>query len=170
MRCQPTQNIYKTARLGAEKSRLDASFELHIANSTLARYEMDEVVPSPDVVDAMAVLYAARDLTAVYCSEICPIGIKYAYQVEQKDLPVSVLGLLKDDTDFHKLKDRLIEIASDGDVTPDEVQEFRGIVNELMDIEQRIEDIKLWAARAGVLPVDQMIQERKEKAASKAAI
>lgn len=72
--CQDPRNIYKMARNGVGKSRLDAAYELHLSDRTLARYELDESVPSPDVVDAMAVLYAARDLTAVYCSDICPNG------------------------------------------------------------------------------------------------
>lgn len=170
MRCQDTQNIYKMARLEAGKSRLDAAWELHIANSTLERYESGKIIPPPGVVDDMAELYGKKELTAVYCSEICPIGRKYAYHVELKDLAVSVLGLLKEQNDFHLIRDKLVEIAADGVITAGEVPAFRKILNELMDVEQKIETIKLWASSAGILPVDEMIQERKEKTASRAAM
>lgn len=168
MRCRDTQNIYKMGRLEAGKSRLDAAWELHIANSTLERYETDKIIPPPGVVDSMAELYGQKELTAVYCSEICPIGKKYAYHVERKDLALSVLGLLKEDKDFDLVRDRLIAIASDGVITENEIPEFRRILGELMDIEQRIETIKLWAT--AVLPVEEMVRERKEKTASRAAI
>jgi len=41
--------------------------------------------------------------------------------------------------------------------------EFQRVLDELMDLEQKIEALKLWAAR--IVPVAAMIRRRKEKAA-----
>lgn len=60
----------------------------------------------------------------------------------------------------------LIEIAEDGVISEEELPEFEAILDELLDLEQRIEALKLWAAR--IIPLASIIR-KKRKAAVKAA-
>lgn len=166
--CQKLPNMYTMSRLKAKKSRFDAAWELHISDRTLARYELAESIPPPDIVDNMAKVYSHPGLTAIYCSDVCPIGQKYAHQIEERDLATAVLGFLRECRDLGSIKDKLVDIAEDGQITTEERVPFEEILNELMDVEQKIEIIKLWAAR--VLPLDEIIRHRKEKTASRAAI
>jgi len=161
------RNMYMQARQGTGLCREEAAHRLYIGSRTLARFELGQVVPPPDIVLRMVKLYRQPALSARYCSEACPIGQISAYPVEEKSLPAIVLGLIKEHNDIGELRNRLIAIAEDGVVSADEVAEFERILDELLDLEQRIEAIKLWAAR--ILPVDDMISKRKKAAQLAAA-
>lgn len=67
-------NIYRKARNIAKKSRFEAAGELYMSDRTLARYELDETVPSPESVARMAQAYNAPWLTKKYCCNVCEIG------------------------------------------------------------------------------------------------
>lgn len=69
-------NIYTRSRLSSARSRADAAWKLHISDRTLARYELEESEPPPDIVSRMADLYEDPCLEGQYCSEICAIGRK----------------------------------------------------------------------------------------------
>ena len=155
--------MFKDARKDAGLSIEAAAFKLHIGNRTLINYEGGHTLVPPDVALNMAEVYKKPVLTARYCAEYCPIGQKYAYPIEQKSLTGAVLGLIKEINDVKAVRDRLIELASDGVISEKEIPEFERILSELMDLEQRIETLKLLAA--SLVPIDQLIRKRKEKAA-----
>lgn len=159
--------MFKEARLAAGLSREEASWRLHIGGRTLYDYETGKTLVPPDIALRMAEVYKQPAVAARYCSEICPIGQIYAQAVEIKDLAEAVLGLLKEYNDIREIRDSLIMIAADGVISEDELLTFKDILNELLDLEQKIEALKLWAL--SYLPVENMIRERKEKAALAAA-
>ena len=157
--------MYKAARIKAGLSTEAASFRLHIGRRTLINYEGGSVIP-PEVVLKMAEEYEQPGLCAKHCSQNCPIGQKFAQDVEEKELEVAVLRLLKNHTDVRLIRDRLTEIAEDGIIDNEEMPDFENIMEELLGLERSIMAMKLLAAR--VLPLDKMIQREKNKAARKA--
>lgn len=159
--------MYREARKAAGLSITEAAWRLHIGSRTLVNYENGHSIVPPEVALKMAEVYEQPVLTARYCSEHCPIGQTYAYPVESKSLSALVLGLIKEQNDVRQIRDKLIELAADGEITDEEMPEFQQILDELMDLEQKIEALKLWAAK--FLPVAAMIRKRKEKAALTAA-
>lgn len=155
--------MFKAARKAAGLSIEAAAFKLHIGSRTLINYENGHTLVPPEIVLKMAEVYGQPVLTAKYCADYCPIGQVYAYPLVDKDLATIVLGFLKEHNDVRLIRSRLIEIAADGLITEEEIPEFEAILNELLDLEQKIEELKLWAAR--LLPIATMIRRRKEKAA-----
>ncbi|MGB9813495.1 MAG: helix-turn-helix domain-containing protein [Thermovenabulum sp.] len=158
--------MLKEARKKAGLSIQEAAFRLHIGARTLLNYENGYSIIPPDVVLKAAEVYNEPLLCAKYCVESCPIGQVYATPVEIRDLASSVLSLLKEEADVHSIMHRLVDIAQDGEITEDEVEEFRRILQELIELEQKIETLKLWAIKALSMAIK---PKQKEKAALKAA-
>lgn len=53
--------------------------------------------------------------------------------------------MLKECNDVQAIRDRLIEIAEDGVINQSERAEFERIMVELLDLQRRIESLRLWA-------------------------
>ena len=98
----------------------------------------------------MAEVYKAPELTADYCSKVCPIGQVLAHSVERSEFAVTVLRVLKEFADVERIKDRLIHIASDGKVSLHEEVEFRAIMKEIVELERWIGELKYFALRHGI--------------------
>ncbi|GAV24771.1 transcriptional regulator [Carboxydothermus islandicus] len=156
--------MLKEARKKAGLSIQEAAFRLHIGARTLVSYENGHTMVPPDVILKAAEVYNEPMLCARYCAKSCPIGQVYANPVEIKDLAIAVLGLLKEEADVHRTVNRLIDITHDGIITEDEMEEFKKILQELIELEQRIQALKLWAVKTLSLQI-----KPKEKAALKAA-
>lgn len=154
--------MFKEARKKAGLSIQEAAFRLHIGSRTLVSYENGYTLMPPDVVIKAAEVYNEPLLCARYCTESCPIGQVFTQPVEVRSLAEAVLSLMKEYNDIQEMRNKLIEVAADGVITEDELPIFRKILDELLDLEQRIEELKLWAFC--VLPVKEIIQKRKEKA------
>lgn len=155
--------MFKTARNKAGLSRQEAAFNLFIATRTLYDYESSNTIVPPETALKMQEIYYDPTLTARYCSDYCPIGQIYAHQVpEQQHLCSAVLGLLKEETDVEQIRGTLIEITSDGVITPDEMPTFEKVMDELLDLENKIEEFKMQAAR--ILSMADLMQRRKKTA------
>ena len=142
--------MLKTARNAAKLSREEAAHRLYIGTRTLADYESGRTVAPPDVVLRMAEVYGEPALTADYCAKVCPIGQVLAHSLNRSEFAVTVLRLLKEFTDVEHLRDSLIHIASDGRVNPHEVDEFKEIIREMVELERQIGELKFFALRHGV--------------------
>jgi len=152
--------MFKEARIRARLSQEEAAFRLHIGTRTLHNYERQITVTPPEIALKMQEIYQDPTLTARYCSEYCPIGQVYAHSVpEHNSLCQAVLGLLKEQEDVNQIRAQLIEIAADGIIAEDEIPIFEGIMAELLDLEKKIEELKLQAARLISIPA--MMQKRK---------
>ncbi|MEG6521098.1 hypothetical protein [Desulfotomaculum sp. 1211_IL3151] len=122
---QQCKNVYMLARIGAGfKSRADASEFLPIGERTLAKIETGEKVPSPEEISVMADTYNRQKLLYEYCSELCPVGKQIAVKPEEKDLSGSTIGLLRWIKEVQGDLERLVEIAEDNRITPDEVPDL----------------------------------------------
>lgn len=147
--------MYKIARDTAEMSQETAAWTLHIGRRTLSDYENGKSQVPPDVALKMSEAYGRPELCARYCAEICPIGQIHAYPVENKSLEAAVLGFIKEYRDVGRMQDRLIEIAADGHIGPEEHGIFAMVLAEMGDVVQKVQTIKLLAAG---------IRVKKEKA------
>ncbi len=142
--------MFKEARNAAGLSREVAAQKLYIGSRTLADYESGRTIAPPDVVMRMAEVYKAPELTADYCSKVCPIGQVLAHSVERSELAVTVLRVLKEFADVEQLKDRLIHIAADGKLCRQEQAEFAAIMREMVELERWICELKYFALRQGI--------------------
>jgi len=142
--------MLRAARNAAGLSREEAAHRIYIGTRTLADYESGRTVAPPDVVMRMAEVYGDPTLTADYCSKVCPIGQALAHSLDRSEFAVMVLRVLKEFADVERLKDRLIHIASDGKVCAKEVDEFKAIMREMVELERQIEELKFFALRQGV--------------------
>lgn len=145
-------NVYFQARKRAAMSndrlfsRENAAELIGISPYTLADYELGntKVVPV-DKVMIMADLYNAPELITGYCKFQCPIKGFMPLATEEKNLQGIALRLLKglNDEDVQELKKRMIDIMEDGEVTDDEVEEFKKLLSRLDNLAEIISELKL---------------------------
>lgn len=155
--------MFKEARNQAGMSRDEAAFRLHIGSRTLTNYEHGFTVTPPEIALKMQKVYRDPTLTARYCSNYCPIGQIFAHQVpEHNNLCQAVLGLLKEQNDVEQIRTKLIEITADGIVEQNELPAFELVMEELLDLEKKIEEVKLQAAY--ILSIPAMMRKRKKTA------
>ena len=85
--------MLRAARNAASLSREEAAHRLYVGSRTLADYELARTIAPPEVVKRMAEVYQEPELTADYCSKICPIGQAIAHCVERSEFAVTVRGV-----------------------------------------------------------------------------
>ena len=142
--------MLRAARNAAGLSREEAAHRIYIGTRTLADYESGRTVAPPDVVMRMAEVYRQPELTADYCAKVCPIGQVLAHSLDRSEFAISVLRLLKEFDDVKKLLNDLTRIAADGQVNAHEMDEFREIMREMIELERQIGELKFFALRQGV--------------------
>ena len=93
----------------------------------------------------MSQKYQNPTLCNYYCSQQCPIGEQYVPRIQVKELPAIIMEMLAALNSVYRNRDRLIDIAADGRLGKDEIQDFITIQNELEHISQTVEALQLWA-------------------------
>ena len=150
---------YQTTREGLKLTRETASELLEtLSPERIEKIENDRTLPHPDEVLVMAEKYKQPSLCNFYCANQCPIGQQYVPEVQVKELSSIVLEMLASLNSVHKQKDRLIEIAADGKISGDEIDDFIYIQEELERISIAVETLQLWSERmlaTGVIDVEQ---------------
>lgn len=149
------ENIYFKARKNASKyneklfSREGASELLGVSVSTLADYELGvtKIVPVDKVV-LMSELYNAPELKAGYCKNECPIGKNLPVATKINSLEGIVLRIIKEFEMAGKVQNRLIKIASDGEIGTDEKETLKEIIRKLDEISLVISEMKLFGEKA----------------------
>ncbi|KAB1641730.1 helix-turn-helix domain-containing protein [Adlercreutzia muris] len=134
-------------------TRAKAALELKcVDENRLERIEKNRSAIRPDEVLVLAEVYDEPSLCNYYCAMQCPIGkdgeVPYIEQPEQSELPMIVLRMIASLNNTGQMKDRLIEIAADGDVTEDELEEFESIRQELDKITSTVKTLEMWADKA----------------------
>ena len=127
-------------------SREGAAEMLGISVSTLADYELGntKVVPVDKVV-LMADLYKRPELITGYCMRECPVHGFLPLATEEKSLEGTTLRLLQNfnDTSLRNMRDNLIEITADGEITEDEVPTLKQIIEQLENMAEVISEMKI---------------------------
>ena len=138
------KNIYFLSREEAGMMRAEAAEALYISEDRIERIEYEKSAPHPDEVLAMADCYKNPTLCNYFCAHECPIGREYVPEVKIKDLSQITLEMLANLNALTKEKDRLVEITVDGNITPDEMPDFKRIQNRLEEMSLVVDTLKLW--------------------------
>lgn len=139
------KNIFQLLREAKGYSREKASELLgSIAYSRLVRIESGETVPYPEEMITMAEVYGEPNLPNIYCANECPLGQAYVSQVEVKDIQSITLEMLNLLNRLTKQKNRLIDITVDGEISPEEIKDFKRIRKDLEKMSMAIDSMQLW--------------------------
>lgn len=158
------KNRYHLARDELSLTRAEASELLEvISEDRIEKIENERSLPQPDEVLIMSQKYKKPSLCNYYCSNECPIGRQYVPEVQIKELPAVILEMLASLNSVSKTKDRLVEIASDGKVSDDELDDFIYIQNELERISITVETLQLWTEKMLATGKINSEQYRKKK-------
>lgn len=110
----------------------------------IEKIENDRVQIRPEDVRMLAEAYRAPGLCNYYCSQECPIGRGRTPRVESKGLVQIVVETLNGINRLNQHRDRLLEIAEDGSVFPDEYEDF-GEIRELLErLQVSVSTLQLW--------------------------
>ena len=153
------KNRYQLAREELGLSREKAGDLLGtIPAERIEKIENEKSLPHPDEVLVMSQKYKKPSLCNYFCSNDCPIGREYVPEVQIKELSAIVIEMLASLNSVNKTRDRLIEIAADGMISDDEIDDFIQIQNELERISITVETLQLWSEKMlanGIIDADQ---------------
>lgn len=143
------KNIYQTSREEAGFTRESASEALSFVSADrIEKIESEKSLPHPDEILAMADCYKNPTLCNYYCSHECPIGQEYVPEIKLKDLSQITLETLASLNALEKEKNRFIEITVDGVISEDELEDFKRIQNQLIQISMAVDSLQLWVQKA----------------------
>lgn len=139
---------YQLAREELGLSREKASELLvTIAPERIEKIESERSLPRPDEVLIMAEKYKTPSLCNYFCARQCPIGQQYVPEIRNSELSDIVLKMLASLNAMDRKKERLIEIAADGTISKDEIDDFVRIQKELERISVTVETLQLWVEK-----------------------
>ena len=139
---------YQLAREELGLSREKASELLEtIAPERIEKIESERSLPRPDEVLIMAEKYKTPSLCNRFCARQCPIGQQYVPEIRSSELSDIVLKMLASLNAMDRKKERLIEIAADGTISKDEIDDFVRIQKELERISVTVETLQLWVEK-----------------------
>ena len=110
----------------------------------IEKIENERVQIRPDDVKMMAEYYKAPGLCNYYCSEECHIGKGRTPRVESRELVQIAVETINGINRLNRVKDRLLEIAEDGTISPDEYEDFAEIRETLEKLQVSVSTLQLW--------------------------
>lgn len=140
------KNRYQLAReeLGLTREKAAELLEV-LSPERIEKIENERTDPHPDEVLLMSRKYKKPSLCNYYCANQCPIGREYVPEVRMGELSAIVLEMLASLNAVGKQRDRLIEIAADGVISGDEIDDFLRIRRELERISLTVEALQFWS-------------------------
>ena len=136
---------YQLAREELGLSREKASELLEtIAPERIEKIESERSLPRPDEVLIMAEKYKTPSLCNYFCARQCPIGQQYVPEIRNSELSDIVLKMLASLNAMDRKKERLIEIAADGTISKDEIDDLVRIQIELEYISITVDTLQIW--------------------------
>lgn len=147
---KPNKNIYQQAREECNMTRADVENSSNglITESKLVKIENETQSIHQDDVAMLAKIYNKPELCNYFCTNRCEIGQQYVPQVEViQDLPQITMKLLSNLNTLNKEKERIIDIAADGEVSEEELNDFKQFNQHLKEMSIAIEALKLWSEK-----------------------
>ena len=139
------KNAYQISREAAGLTRERAGELMSfVSDDRIEKIESERSLPHPEEVLAMSRCYRDARLCNYYCSHECPIGQIYVPEIELKSLSQITLETVNAINSLEKRKNRLIEIAVDGRIDPDEQEDFDDIKKELDEISEAVQTVRMW--------------------------
>lgn len=141
------KNIYQVCREQCELTREAAAEKMqYVSADRIEKIESGKSLPHPDEILIMADVYKAPMLCNYFCSHECPIGQENVPEIEEKDLSQITLEMLATLNLLSKERERLIEITVDGEISEDEMKDFKQIQNDLEKMAMAVDSLKLWVS------------------------
>ena len=123
-----SQNIYKNARKSAGFTQDKASQLLNVSVDSLRDYEQSQRPVPSDVASAMCDVYQAPYLAVQHLRLTSDLGKRVVPEIQLKDLPEAVLGVLAAVQRFCAKREAMVEIAADGQIAESEQAEWDEIM------------------------------------------
>lgn len=151
------ENSYLRARKEAAKtdsrfkSRERASEILNISPDTLYNIESGRTKTiSAENIVAMAEAYNAPELITDYCMRECPVHGFLPLATKERGIQGIVLRMIKrfNYGELQTMKEMMVEVAEDGQVSEDEIPRVREIVEQLEKIAETISEMKITALKS----------------------
>ena len=143
------KNIYFTSREEAGLTRAEASELMgYISESRIDKIENERTRVQPDDVIAMSKAYKKPNLCNYYCTHECSIGRETVSEIQPSNLSELSLKIFNTLNSLDKQKERLLEIAEDGTISDDEIEDFKSIQKNLNNISNIVDSLKLWVDQA----------------------
>ena len=155
-----SDNIYKEARLRAaeenpELATVESAFQtVCIARKRLLYIEQDDphkksVLPYPDEVEQLALVYNAPELRDYFCTHQCPIG-KNRTPLMHDSLSEISASLMSALHFLSGANDKIHSILGDSKVSDNEIEEFKRVLKTLRAIAYSANSLELWAQKNGL--------------------
>lgn len=131
---------------GKLRTREGAAEELGYNISSLASWELNKDIPSPQAVKIMADVYDAPELTNYYCRNICPLGEEMP-ELKVRDIDRITVMALSSMKKVAESKEQLLDIVADGVITEDEKPVLSDIIKKMDELTDVAQSLKAWAKK-----------------------
>lgn len=122
----------------------------YISPDRLEKIENCRLIARADEIIAIAGAYNAPELTNYYCRHDCEIGERFVPEAIPKDLTQIAIETVNSVNKLNQIKERLLEIVEDGEITADEYDDFNLIKANLDKIVRSAESLQLWIRQNGL--------------------
>ena len=147
-----SSNVFYKARCAASahneqlSSREGAADIMSIDRGRLYRIESGIANPYPEEIHLMADLYNAPELENYYCTNICPLGGEIP-KADLADLDRISIRALSTFRKIGETKELLLDITEDGVISEDEKGDLDKVLENLEELEQIAQSLKLWVKK-----------------------
>ncbi len=147
-----SSNVFYKARCTAAthneqlSSREGAADIMSIDRGRLYRIESGITNPYPEEIRLMADLYNAPELENYYCTNICPLGGEMP-KADLADLDRISIKALSTFRKIGETKELLLDITEDGVISEDEKGDLNKVLENLEELEQIAQSLKLWVKK-----------------------
>lgn len=147
-----SSNVFYKARCMAAthneqlSSREGAADIMSIDRGRLYRIESGIANPYPEEIHLMADLYNAPELENYYCTNICPLGGEMP-KADLADLDRISIRALSTFRKIGETKELLLDITEDGVISEDEKGDLNKVLENLEELEQIAQSLKLWVKK-----------------------
>lgn len=145
-------NVFYKARCQAAahneqlSSREGAADIMSIDRGRLYRIESGIANPYPEEIHLMADLYNAPELENYFCTNMCPLGCNIP-KIDLEELDRVALKALSTFRKVEGTKETLLDITADGVISEDEKADMRKVLENLDELVQVAQSLKLWAKK-----------------------
>lgn len=147
-----SSNVFYKARCKAAthneqlSSREGAADIMSIDRGRLYRIESGIAIPYPEEIRLMADLYNAPELENHYCTNMCPLG-RDMPKADIADLDRISIRALSTFRKIGETKEILLDITEDGVIDESEKADMEKILENLEELEQVAQSLKLWVKK-----------------------
>lgn len=147
-----SSNVFYKARFEAAthneqlSSREGAADIMSIDRGRLYRIESGIANPYPEEIHLMADLYNAPELENYFCTNMCPLGCNIP-KIDLEELDRVALKALSTFRKVEGTKEILLDITADGVISEDEKADMHRVLENLDELVQVAQSLKLWAKK-----------------------